>query len=297
MEKNQEQNNYEILGVERNADDQTIRRAYRESARNNHPDRGGDAEQFKKISNAYQTLGDPERKAVYDTNLRQQDLKIQKEQEEYRQFKAEKTLNSLLNQPDERKVDSKITTQSDEELEYLQKAAANKKSNEVELSKQNAKNNPEYQRELAKYSNEYDEWEDLATLIGGYGDPGPEPTKPSEPNRKISATERKVDGINEKISRELQERESGKEQDISKRIEGLSIKGVQPSQRQLDRNLEQEVPPLGQWSSAVRSQQQSNTRQNNRQDERNDAGEEQVRAERRVRWADDVQQGRGRQLG
>jgi curved DNA-binding protein len=60
---------YEVLGVSRDATQEEIRRAYRRLARENHPDVNKDpgAEQrFKDISEAYDALGDPEKRAAYD---------------------------------------------------------------------------------------------------------------------------------------------------------------------------------------------------------------------------------------
>jgi DnaJ-class molecular chaperone len=47
---------FEILGLPENSDDDTIKKAYRKLALKNHPDKGGDPEEFKKISNAYNVI-------------------------------------------------------------------------------------------------------------------------------------------------------------------------------------------------------------------------------------------------
>lgn len=61
---------YEILGVDRNADQQVIKQKYRKLALKYHPDRNhGDTEaedKFKEISEAYQVLSDPAKRQRYD---------------------------------------------------------------------------------------------------------------------------------------------------------------------------------------------------------------------------------------
>jgi len=63
---------YEILGVPKNADENTIKKAYRSLAMKYHPDRNPGREKeanekFKKINEAYEVLGDPEKRKQYDT--------------------------------------------------------------------------------------------------------------------------------------------------------------------------------------------------------------------------------------
>src|SRR2546427_6101320 len=61
---------YRILGVDRNADDKTLKSAYRRLARKYHPDvaKTKDAgERFKEINEAYEVLSDPEKRQRYDT--------------------------------------------------------------------------------------------------------------------------------------------------------------------------------------------------------------------------------------
>ncbi len=62
---------YEILGVPKDADQDTLKRAYRKLARENHPDVSKDPkdvaeEKFKEISEAYEVLSDPEKRSIYD---------------------------------------------------------------------------------------------------------------------------------------------------------------------------------------------------------------------------------------
>ncbi len=60
---------YETLGVDRSADAEEIKRAYRRLARKYHPDvsKESDAEtRFKQVGEAYEVLKDPEKRAAYD---------------------------------------------------------------------------------------------------------------------------------------------------------------------------------------------------------------------------------------
>jgi len=57
---------YDALGVEKNASESEIKKAYRKLALSHHPDRGGDASKFKEISEAYQVLSDPSKRKMYD---------------------------------------------------------------------------------------------------------------------------------------------------------------------------------------------------------------------------------------
>ncbi|TVQ41868.1 MAG: molecular chaperone DnaJ [Saprospirales bacterium] len=61
---------YEILGVGKDADEVTIKKAYRKVAMKYHPDRNPDnneaEEKFKEAAEAYEVLGNPDKKARYD---------------------------------------------------------------------------------------------------------------------------------------------------------------------------------------------------------------------------------------
>jgi curved DNA-binding protein CbpA len=59
---------YEVLQISPNAEPETVHRVYRLLAQRFHPDNQstGDADKFRLLSEAYQVLGDPERRAGYD---------------------------------------------------------------------------------------------------------------------------------------------------------------------------------------------------------------------------------------
>ncbi len=59
-------NYYEILGISKNASADDIRRAYRKLAGEHHPDRGGNADKFKELNEAYQVLSDTTKRGQYD---------------------------------------------------------------------------------------------------------------------------------------------------------------------------------------------------------------------------------------
>ncbi|HWC26243.1 MAG TPA: molecular chaperone DnaJ [Solirubrobacteraceae bacterium] len=67
------QDHYKVLGVERKASPDAIKKAYRKLARKYHPDRNpGDAkaeERFKQISTAHDVLSDPDKRKAYDRAL------------------------------------------------------------------------------------------------------------------------------------------------------------------------------------------------------------------------------------
>jgi len=58
---------YSTLGINRNASQEEIKKAYKKMSMQHHPDRtGGDDSKFKEINEAYQTLNDPQKKQMYD---------------------------------------------------------------------------------------------------------------------------------------------------------------------------------------------------------------------------------------
>jgi DnaJ-class molecular chaperone len=61
---------YQILGINENASQDEIKQAYKKLAMKNHPDRGGDTKKFQEISQAYDTLGDEQKRQQYDAQRR-----------------------------------------------------------------------------------------------------------------------------------------------------------------------------------------------------------------------------------
>ncbi|MEM8652702.1 MAG: DnaJ domain-containing protein, partial [Pseudomonadota bacterium] len=61
---------YDLLGVERGADEKALKSAFRKMAMKHHPDRNPDdpaaESKFKEINEAYEVLKDPQKRAAYD---------------------------------------------------------------------------------------------------------------------------------------------------------------------------------------------------------------------------------------
>ncbi|ORY00732.1 hypothetical protein BCR34DRAFT_494387 [Clohesyomyces aquaticus] len=71
LKKSQRKDYYKILGVEKDATEQEIKKAYRKLAIVHHPDKNRDddqaADRFKEIQEAHETLSDPQKRARYDS--------------------------------------------------------------------------------------------------------------------------------------------------------------------------------------------------------------------------------------
>ena len=64
---------YELLGVDRSAGPDVIKKAYRSLVLEKHPDKGGSAEEFKDIQRAYEILSDPAKRQRYDMTGQEDD--------------------------------------------------------------------------------------------------------------------------------------------------------------------------------------------------------------------------------
>ena len=58
---------YQTLGVSKSVSQDEVKAAFRKLAHQHHPDKtGGDDKKFKELNEAYQILGDPEKRKKYD---------------------------------------------------------------------------------------------------------------------------------------------------------------------------------------------------------------------------------------
>jgi DnaJ-class molecular chaperone len=60
---------YSVLGINKSASPEEIKRAYRSMAMKHHPDRGGDESKFKQVNEAYEILSDPDKKQMVDMGV------------------------------------------------------------------------------------------------------------------------------------------------------------------------------------------------------------------------------------
>lgn len=60
-------NYYDILGVDKKASKDEVKKAFRKLAQQHHPDKGGDEARFKEITEAYSVLSDDKKRREYDT--------------------------------------------------------------------------------------------------------------------------------------------------------------------------------------------------------------------------------------
>ncbi len=68
---------YEALGITEGASEEEVRHAYRRLVKAAHPDLAGDTAQFRLITQAYEVLSDPAKRAAYDRSLQPSLVKVQ----------------------------------------------------------------------------------------------------------------------------------------------------------------------------------------------------------------------------
>lgn len=57
---------YDLLGVDKSATTDEIKKAFRKLALKHHPDRGGDKEKFQELNMAHEVLSDKQKRDIYD---------------------------------------------------------------------------------------------------------------------------------------------------------------------------------------------------------------------------------------
>lgn len=147
-------NYYEILQINQNASPEIIEKAYKTLAKKNHPDLQEESnkkeaeEILKEINEAYETLSDLNKKALYDQNLKNQTIS----QEEYDQIHEENkilkeklnNLNTNYNNKSNNIQNNEIKYQPDlnyiqkQQIEYEQKQREIQYQQQLEQAKQKA---------------------------------------------------------------------------------------------------------------------------------------------------------------
>ena len=77
---------YDTLQVETTATQATIKKAYYRLAKTKHPDKGGSAQEFRALKEAYDVLSDPQSRAQYDSNLRQDQRRNEYQQQQHNHY-------------------------------------------------------------------------------------------------------------------------------------------------------------------------------------------------------------------
>lgn len=94
------QNFYKTLGVIASASIDEIKKAYRELAKQFHPDKNpgnkSAEEKFKEISSAYETLSDAQKRAAYDAKLAEETNRIEQERIQNEMLQKRKATNNGL---------------------------------------------------------------------------------------------------------------------------------------------------------------------------------------------------------
>lgn len=104
---------YKDLGVSKTASQDEIKRAFKKQAMKHHPDRGGNPEAFKKVSEAYETLSDRSKRHHYDNPPQQNDFNFRAGQNPFNDMFSDIFAQQRARQQQHkfRNKDIKVTTQ------------------------------------------------------------------------------------------------------------------------------------------------------------------------------------------
>ena len=75
MSNKLDRNYYDVLELDKNANDNEIKKAFKKAALVHHPDKGGSDQGFQKVNEAYSVLSDAIKRAEYDRDLKKFNLK------------------------------------------------------------------------------------------------------------------------------------------------------------------------------------------------------------------------------
>ena len=151
---------YTWLGIEENATDDQIKKAWREAAKKHHPDRGGSEKEFQRMKKSYECLIDPSKRLRYDLKIKKVRL-----QERLRstQEKAAAAFNTFWQQQErEEKEFQRRREEARREQERVNRARA---------SSEHASYFAEQERMEREWRKEYDAmmegyWEEQKTSVG-----------------------------------------------------------------------------------------------------------------------------------
>ena len=66
LKQSKQKDYYKVLGVSRDADERTIKKAFRKAAKLAHPDKGGSEAKMAAVNEAYEVLSDPGARSVFN---------------------------------------------------------------------------------------------------------------------------------------------------------------------------------------------------------------------------------------
>jgi len=135
---------YKVLGLERTASSQEIKRAYRKLSMKFHPDKnGGDVffeKMFKEINSAYEILGNANRKIIYDGKLKRQEGAYQKNNTSY-------SYNRSKTSEEKKREEERARRRKEEEKKKEEREKRRKEEEEERIIREFIKEEEEKKRE------------------------------------------------------------------------------------------------------------------------------------------------------